>query len=211
MKITIYPHNNLPIPGSVEEFARSRIERLTHYLPRIREVRLELAYQNNKRGEDNSIAQLTLYHERGAILRTEEKVGGFSPSALEAAISAALDKMYRRIDRFKGKRQDQRRKRARFAPSLEELELAEETPEEEFEEYADIPAPQPDGEFEPIVARRKYIDLAPMSEIDAIEQMELLGHTFFLYYDQTLNKKVVLYKRSEGDYGLLIPEEAKQA
>jgi putative sigma-54 modulation protein len=203
MKITIHPHNNVRIPGTTEEFAQRRMERLERYLPRIREIRLELSQQNNKRGEDFSIAQLTLYHERGAILRTEERVSGFSRESMESAIGEALDKMHRRIDRFKGKRQDKRRHRSDFAPSDEELELAED--DEIFDEYADYPPPSPDPE--PAVARRKNVSVTRMSELDAIEQMELLGHTFFMYHDTASDKIAVVYKRSEGDYGLLIPDD----
>lgn len=206
MKITIYPLNNLRIPGSTEAFAQERMQRLERYLPRIREIRLELSQQNNKRGEDFSIAQLTLYHDRGAILRTEERVGGFSRESLESAIGEAMDKMHRRIDRFKGKREDKRRHRAGFSPSDEELELAE---DDTFDEYADGDYPPPSPDPEPAVARRKKVAVSKMSELDAIEQMELLGHTFFMYHDTTSDKIAVVYKRSEGDYGLLIPGEAE--
>lgn len=209
MKITIYPHNNLHVSGTTQQSAQQRLERLERYLPRIREVRLELSQQDNRRGEDFTIAQLTLYHERGAILRTEEKVAGMTPNALDAAVNAAVEKMYRRIDRFKGKREDKRRKRARFSPTEEELAVAEDV--EELLEEIEAPAEAEQEVFEPIVARRKYITLTPMSELEAIEQMELLGHAFFLYHDQTLDKRVLLYRRSEGDYGLLIPEDGAQA
>lgn len=207
MKITIYPHNNIRVAGATEEFAQERMERLERYLPRIREIRLELSQQNNKRGEDFSIAQLTLYHERGAILRTEERVSGFSRESMESAIGEALDKMHRRIDRFKGKREDKRRHRAGFGPSDEELDLAED--DDTFDDYVDADYPPPSPDPEPAVARRKQIAISRMSELDAIEQMELLGHTFFMYHDTTSDKVAVVYKRSEGDYGLLIPNEGE--
>jgi putative sigma-54 modulation protein len=55
------------------------------------------------------------------------------------------------------------------------------------------------------ISRRKRIDIAPMSEEEAIEQMELLGHDFFVFYNTESKSINVLYRRKEGDYGLIDP------
>ena len=70
------------------------------------------------------IAQITIRHRRGAILRSEEKTSG----EIHQAIDAAIDKMYRQIERFKGKRRDKKRRRDRFMATVEEIELAEPAP-----------------------------------------------------------------------------------
>jgi len=68
--------------------------------------------------------------------------------------------------------------------------LAEETEEEE----------------QPIIVRRKSFVLVPMTEEDALEEMQLLGHEdFFVFYNATTNKINVLYKRRDGTYGLIDP------
>ena len=56
------------------------------------------------------------------------------------------------------------------------------------------------------VVRRKEIDVLAMSESEAIEQMELLGHVFYMFLNENTNKINVLYKRDEGNYGVLIPQ-----
>jgi putative sigma-54 modulation protein len=188
---------NMKLTDGLEDYAYRKVDRLDRYLPNIREIRVDLAQQHNSRGENMSIAQITVQHSRGAILRAEEKTTG----DVHAAIDVAVDKMYRQINRFKGKRQDKKRRGGnRFMATVEEIELAEALP---------IPAPNettittPDGENE--VLRRKMVDLVPMDEIEAIEQMELLGHNFFMFFNAETGKVNVIYRRTGGGYGLLEP------
>src|SRR5690606_38089637 len=117
---------NVKVSDAIEAYARKKLDRLDRYLPGITEVKLDLSTQNSRRGGTVRIAQLTVYHRRGAILRAEESVNG----DFEAAINLAIDKMYRRIERFKGKRVAKRKGAERFSATVEELALAEELPEE---------------------------------------------------------------------------------
>src|SRR5690606_8426856 len=204
MDVTIQG-TNVKVTSDIEAYARKKLDRLDRYLPRIQEVRVELSHENTRRGEDLVSAQITVRHARGAILRAEEKVGG----DIKKAIDNAVDKMYRRIQRFKGKRS--RKGKERFTATLEELSMAEDIPdvEEYVDEYVDGSAERVEAgiaeDYAVPSARRKDIDLTPMTEIEAIEQMELLGHNFFMFFNadtQTIN---VLYKRSVGGYGLLAP------
>lgn len=182
---------NLKVNPALEEYAKKKLDRLDRYLPNITDVRVELERQNTRRGEDLSVAQITVRHARGAILRAEESVQG----DFQAAINLALDKMYRQIQRFKGKRS--RKGRERFSATIEELRTAEALPEEI--EAEEIPT-------EPEVIRRKQILVTAMTEEEAIEQMELLGHSFFVFYNSATGSINVVYKRKTGDYGVLIPQ-----
>jgi len=119
--------------------------------------------------------------------------------SLVVVINQAIDKMYRRISRFKGKRRAQR---GRFNPSMEELAAAEDLPEEEIDLLE-----APDAEQQPpLIYRRKVVSVQPMTEEEAIEQMELLGHQFFVFYHAEKSKINVIYKRESGGYGVLDPK-----
>ncbi|MFO7322494.1 MAG: ribosome-associated translation inhibitor RaiA [Chloroflexota bacterium] len=194
---------NVKVSDAIEAYARKKLDRLDRYLPGITEVKLDLSTQNSRRGGTVRIAQLTVYHRRGAILRAEESVNG----DFEAAINLAIDKMYRRIERFKGKRVAKRKGAERFSATVEELALAEELPEEvtsvEPEEIAE--AAEQAAE---VIVRRKQVNLTAMTEAEAIEQMELLGHDFFMFYNADSGSINVLYRREAGGYGLLLPELA---
>lgn len=186
---------NIKITEGLEEYTRKKVDRLDRYLPNIRDIRVDLARQNNSRGEDMHIAQITVNHARGAILRAEEK----STGEIHHAIDAAVDKLYRQIERFKGKSKDKRRKE-RYSATVEELEVAETSP--------DVPDATERVAFtEPDVLRRKAVELVPMDEQEAIEQMELLGHTFFMFFNADTGKVNVIYRRAEFGYGLLEPTE----
>lgn len=197
MKLSVRGQN-FRLQSATEEFATRKLEGLKKYLPNIREIRLELTRQENKRGEDEVIAQVTLTHERGAILRTEERAKGFNHEGIEAAINEAIDKMYTRIARFKGKREAMRTRSERFSMTLAEREAAEMLPIAE----------EPANDFEPIeIVKRKQVPVITMDEHEAIDQMELLGHTFFLYRDIGSGQVNVVYKRRDGAYGILSPTD----
>lgn len=182
---------NMKVTDALEEYAKKRVGRLDRFLPNIMDVRLDFVRENSRRGEDIAKAQITIRHRRGAILRAEESIQG----DFQIALNLALDKMYRQIERFKGKRK--RKGRERFSATVEELNLAEELPEIEG-----IPETV---EEEAQITRRKEVTVTVMTEDEAIEQMELLGHTFFIFFNDETRSVNVIYKRQAGDYGLLIP------
>ncbi|MCU0480046.1 MAG: ribosome-associated translation inhibitor RaiA [Anaerolineae bacterium] len=194
---------NLTITPGIEEYAQDQVGKLDRYLPNIAEIRLELARRNTKRGEDLTTAQITLRHSRGAILRSEVVVEGNGRDATLAAINEAADKMYRQIERFKGKQKKSQRgdrdEHFKYHATREELETAEEIP---VVIINNLPEYDDDAE----IVRRKVILMVGMTEQDAIDQMELLGHRFFVFLNNETNVVNVLYRRDSGGYGVLVPQ-----
>lgn len=197
MDVSIHGRN-IRITDSLEDYARRKIDRLDRYLPNIANIRVDLSSEHTRRGENMVAAQITIRHQRGAILRVEEKIFG----DIQVAIDSAVDKMYRQIQRFKGKHQ--RKGSTRFTATLEELDIAEAIPdvEEYVEEERAAEAPP---EETPII-RRKEIALSAMSEAEAIEQMELLSHAFFVFFNADTGGINILYRRNSGGYGVLVPQ-----
>ncbi len=192
MDIDIQGHN-LKVTEALSAYVHKKLDKLDRYLPNIMDVRVELGREHTKRGEDLSVAQITVRHQRGAILRAQETIGG----EIEAALNLAVDKMYRQIQRFKSKRI--RKGRGSFSASLEELDIAEAIPEVALFEESAAEA----GEQQ--IIRRKDIAITAMNEDEAIEQMELLGHTFFMFFNEATGSINVIYKRNTEGYGLLVP------
>ena len=94
--------------------------------------------------------------------------------------------MTRQIERFKGKHWHRR---------VEEPQVVAEEIDEE-----------PEVAQEPTIVRRKSFALTPMDELEALEQLQLLGHEdFFVFLNAKSNKINVLYKRRDGSYGLIDP------
>lgn len=112
------------------------------------------------------------------ILRSEEE-----HDDLYAAIDLVTDKLERQI------RKNKTRLNRNVKESVKEFNFDYELPMEE--------------EAKETVVKRKKLEMKPMSEEEAVLEMELLGHNFFVYKDMDTNSVNVLYKRKDGDYGLI--------
>jgi len=192
MNVQIHARN-LEVNDRLRDYVEQKLSRLDHYLPSVMEVRVDLSHDHRRAEGDRSSAQLTVRDGRGTILRAEEK----QRDDVFAAVDAALDKLYRQINRYKDKR---RRRAGRNIEALEPEWAA-------VEPLPVVTENEIDTEEETIatVVRRKPILLSPMNEDEAIDQLELLGHKFFVFYNANTAMINVLYKRDNGDYGLLEP------
>lgn len=197
--------NNIKVTDHLREYTEKKLSRLDRYLPNIAEIRVDLSRQTVRSSGQVTVAQITLRHSRGAILRAEERVIGEDRNSTQAAINAAVDKMYRQIERFKGKRRSKRRDGERFIATEEELTLAEDIPIEEYEEYLEYEE-DVEEEYDDPILRRKEVTMMPMTEHEAIDQMELLGHSFFMFFNTVTGSVNVLYRREIGGYGVLVPK-----
>lgn len=176
MELSIFTRK-LEITPRLREYVERKVGKLDRYLPTIDEARIDLEVEDTRRDEDRQIAQLTVW-TRGTILRAEERTAD-----MFASIDAVLDKMYRQIARYKGRRLD------RWHAAAEELPI-----EEPIEE-------EPERE----IVRVKRFEVRPMTPEEAIEQMELLGHHFFVFLNAEEGIINTVYKRRDGNYGLLQP------
>jgi putative sigma-54 modulation protein len=177
---------NMELTDRIQEYVDKRVAKLDRYLSGIEEARVDLAYVKSARSaSDRQVAQITV-RGRGMILRSEERADD-----IFAAIDAALDKLQRQIERYKGKRHRGRGDGRSAAGVVVEPAGVEEEAEE----------------TEPAIVRRKHFVLTPMDEMEAMEQMTLLGHeNFFVFYNASTNAINVLYRRRDGNYGLIEPE-----
>lgn len=183
LEVAIIP-KNLELTDRISGYINKKISKLDRFLSDIEETRVDLAFQKSARNpSDRQVAQITI-RGRGYILRTEER-----SDDIFTAVDLALEKMQRKIERFKGKRT---RGRGDGTPAAE---VAPETP-----------APVEELEETPVLARRKTFNLVPMDEMEAIEQMTRLGHeNFFVFFNANSNSINVLYRRRDGTYGLIEP------
>ncbi|HEY9077476.1 MAG TPA: ribosome-associated translation inhibitor RaiA [Anaerolineaceae bacterium] len=184
LEATIYP-KNLDLTDRIKDYVMKKTSRLDRFLNDIDESRVDLAFEKSARNPaDRYVAQITL-RGRGYILRAEER-----SDDVFAAFDTALDKMQRKIERYKGKRN---RSRGDGTPASGVVE----------ETATNLVEPE---EIQPVIARRKQFTLIPMDEMEAIEQMKLLGHeNFFVFYNANTNSINILYSRRDGTFGLIEP------
>lgn len=176
---------NMRLTDNTREYVEKKAAKLERFLQDIDEVRVELSHNKAARNaNDRHVAQVTL-RGKGFILRTEER-----SDDIHVTIDAALDKMQRQIERYKGKH---------YRGRGDGRSASDVLPEEEW------PVDET-GELLPLIARRKKFVLVPMSEDEAVEQMRLLGHdNFFVFFNVEQNSIQVLYRRRNGTYGLIEP------
>jgi putative sigma-54 modulation protein len=186
MQLTI-TGKNIEINDTLRKYVEKKIGRLDRYLPNIIDGRVELEKAEGARAaDDRQIAQVTLRTKK-VVLRAEE-----ISSDIFVSIDAVVDKMQRQADRYKGKRSAKRSETPQAGIAAAELS--------EEEEDA--------GEEQPLVSRVKRFEMVPMDEEEAIGQMELLGHDFYVFFNVNHNQINVLYRRRNGEYGLIQPELA---
>ena len=197
MEVNIHG-DGIKISEALDQYTRSKVDKLDRYLPNIAQVGVELAIIRTHRGADIAIAQITVRHARGAILRAEEKMNIENRDSIRFAINKAVDKLHRQIDRFKSKRKSKNQKvRDRYRATVAEIDMAEDLPQNDASA----------GEAAPTeIFRRKQVDVSPMNEDEAIEQLELLDHNFYLFMNADTGEINVVYRRDSGGYGILVPQ-----
>ena len=182
---------NFVISDRIRRYVEEKIGGLDRYLPDIREIRVEISEEKTRSRQDKHVIQATLRAD-GAILRAEERT-----NAVYAGIDVVAGKIHRQIARYKGKRID------RWHGHLQHNQRPDQMPPLDPEILADLAE-----EEEREIVRVKRFLITPMNEEEAIEQMELLGHDFFVFYNADLGRINVLYRRLDDNYGLLDPELA---
>jgi putative sigma-54 modulation protein len=167
----------------LKEYVEKKLVKLNRLLDNLEEARVELKYNSSVRSaSDKHVAQFTV-RGKNLVLRAEER-----SQDMYTSIDAALDKLHRQLEKYKGKHMHTR----------EELAA--------LEAQSSLPQPKEDSATTPVVRRKSFL-LEPMQEKEAIEQMQMLGHEeFFIFQNVQSGKVNVIYKRRDGSYGLLEPE-----
>jgi len=193
MELT-FRSRHVTVTDSLREYTSRKLSRLGRYLPLVDEAVVELKQEGGENAQ-RYVVQLTV-NCNGTYLRAEER-----GSRLLPAIDAAADVLSHQARRYKEKvYHSDKHVKARGAALVGKVAEPEEVEEVEEEE---------DQEIEIVlgrVVRVKRFAVKPMSEEEAIEQMELLHHDFFLFFDADADTYALLYRRRDGDYGMIIPE-----
>lgn len=178
MEIIIHG-DKLKITSSMKDYIEDKLGKLEKYLENSDQVRV------------NVIVKVSNYLQRvevtiplkSFILRTEDSQQDFY-----AAVDKAIDKLERQIRKNKTRLSTKQAKtNVDYGFAMSAIESVEETEETK-------------------VIKRKKVEVKPMDEEEAILQMELLGHQFYMYKDSETGKPTVVYKRNDGNYGIIESE-----
>jgi len=171
--------HNVEILPTVRSYVEKKLDKLGRHLPNLNGVKVELTEQKTKSQAQRYRAQVTI-EVNGTLLRAEEPAEN-----LLVAIDRVVPSLDRQIERYKGK--FYKKNRAGLAARAQ-------AKEEAAEEKA-----------VPRVVRTKRFSIKLMSIDEAIDQMELLGHDFFLFHNATTRELNLVYKREDGNYSIIEP------
>jgi putative sigma-54 modulation protein len=182
MRITV-TGRKMPVGDALRSYAEEKISKAA----KIHDsddmtVDVVLHVEKNPANKNRDVAEVTA-RMKGIVVRAEE-----AAPDMYAAIDLISEKLENQMRKYKTKLLDRRPSRVavRTAPGDQELPSVEE----------------PDAGQ---VVRKKVVDAQPMSEDEAILQLELLGHDFFVFKHVEEGTVNVLYRRNDGDYGLIQP------
>lgn len=190
MKLVIQG-KNIEITDAIHSYAEQKISKaVAHFQPAINEVDVNLSVARNHRISAKQSAEVTLYIG-GAVVRAEE-----SSESLYASIDMVANKLTRQLRKYKEKRQ-KHQVPVKPNDNLVEAEL----PTADVTEVLENKSPQlPES-----VVRTKYFAMPPMTVQEALEQLELVDHDFYMFRNADTHEINVIYERNHGGYGLLQP------
>jgi len=183
MKIMTYG-KNIEVTPALKQYAEEKVSKLEKYFkgqPLEAHISMEVE-------KERHIVEVTAYMN-GIILRGEEETDN-----MYASIDGVLEKLERQVHKYK----------TRIHKKL--IEQKQEFKEEYKEERTEELLHQDDSdEFEPEIVKTKKFAIKPMDVKEAVMQMDLLGHDFFVFSNANTEEVNVVYKRRDGNYGLIEP------
>ncbi len=187
MKLVIQG-KNIEITDAIREYVHQKIEKaVNHFQNLTTEVDVHLSVARNPRINPKQTAEVTIY-ANGAVVRAEE-----SSENLYASIDLVANKIARQLRKYKEKRQAQTHAPVKTAEAIAQEPVA---PSLTSDRAPELPSE---------VVRTKYFAMPPMTVEDALEQLDLVGHDFYMFRNAATGEINVIYERNHGGYGVLQP------
>lgn len=169
---------NIEVTQALKDYVEKRSLKITRYFPNVKEINAVLKVEKKQH-----VVELTV-NANSIILRAEERT-----EDMYEAIDLVVEKIERQIRKYKTKLSKRFRESSNFKAELIEKAIPPEDMSEEFK-----------------IVRSKSFPVKPMSVEEAIMQMNLLNHSFFVFLEDESNNLQIVYKRHGGDYGLIDPK-----
>jgi putative sigma-54 modulation protein len=170
---------NLDVSDSIRSYAEDKLRKLERQLADPTQIELELSIERNPSIAANHVAEATIW-TKGPTLRARE-----ASADMRASIDQLVDKLERQVQRY-------RQKRRRRTGRDNGTNLGAEPPSYEGSE--------------PAIVKTKQFPVKPMSPEEAVLQLELVGHDFFVFENAETSEVNVVYRRHDGNYGLIEPQ-----
>jgi len=185
MQLIIRGHGT-DVTAPLRDYAEKKIGKLEEYFGNIQKAEVTLDVRKIENQFRNQVAEVTVWMA-GKIVRATD-----GASDMYAAIDQVFQKVERQIEKHKEKLvHESRRTSEKVKGKIREM----------FKE--NIKPKEPVG---PVIVKVKRFALTPISPEEAAQEMETLGHDFFMFLNSKTNEVNTIYRRSSGNYGLIEPE-----
>ncbi|BAU05368.1 ribosomal subunit interface protein [Fischerella major NIES-592] len=190
MKLVIHG-KNIEITDAIREYVHQKIEKaVSHFQNITNEVDVHLSVARNPRINPKQAAEVTIY-ANGNVIRAEE-----SSENLYASIDLVADKIARQLRKYKERRHD---KKTHAQTTIEGV-----VQQTVVTDLIGNRAPELPEE----VVRTKYFAMPPMTVTEALEQLQLVGHDFYMFRNSETGEINVIYERNHGGYGVIQPRNS---
>jgi len=198
MKLVIQG-KNIEITDAIRTHVQQKIEKATtHFQTLINKVDICLSVENNPRIAPKQTAEVTIFLNN-VVVRAEESSG-----SLYASIDMVTDKLTRQLRKYKEKRREQNHASVRPIDVDALLNAPDITPETNAD-ISEVLSHEP--KLPDAVVRSKYFAMPPMTVQAALENLELVGHDFYMFRNVETGEINVVYERNHKGYGLLQPRQ----
>ncbi len=179
---------NITITEALRSYVDEKLAKLGKHLNSASTMEVELFCEKNPSIADNQVAEVTVF-TKGPVLRAKG-----ASTDMYASIDLVADKLSRQVKKYRSKLVSHNSHvRGSLPPEPAEVEMA--LALEEEEEITEGPT----------IVKTKQFNIKPMSPEEAALQMEMVGHDFFVFRNSETNDTNVIYRRRDGDYGLIEP------
>ena len=176
---------NIPVTEALERYAWEKVERVARFFDDERtasRAEVELIHERNRAVSEPEVAEATLFIN-GSVLKASE-----ASEDMYASIDRMSDKLERQVKRFRGRQIDRWQGQLKNRPDETQPFVVEE-----------------EEEIETRIVRTKQFQMKPMGAEEAVLQLELLDHDFYVFTSADTGDINVVYRRRDGDYGLIEP------
>jgi putative sigma-54 modulation protein len=172
---------NIQITPRMQRYIKGKFNKLTKHMPDVIDIKIEVSEEGTKSPQQRYLVRAAVNSgASGTIFHTEERA-----EDLQQAADKAATVLITQLEKHKGKMYDRGR-----GNQLVRGKFNHEEP------------PEPSKK----IVKIKKFSVEPLTEEDAIDQMERLGHDFFIFIDNKSDEVRLLYRRKDGNYGLIQPE-----
>ncbi|MDO8886568.1 ribosome-associated translation inhibitor RaiA [Candidatus Oleimmundimicrobium sp.] len=179
--------HNIEVTDALRKHAEEKISKITRHFSQVMKIEVEFDVEKNPSIHDNQKVGVTIF-TKGPFIKASN-----SSKDMYVSIDKVVDKLERQIEKYKGKTYRSNSKYTSLKEVLREQEISAEQKESNAEHT------------EPEIVKIKQFSIKPMSPEEAVMQMDLIGHSFFVFRNAITEETNVVYKRNDDNYGLIEP------